>query len=88
MHYSRRTWCCPFFRFDEKNAVHCEDGSVVKLKDDKLFAEFAERYCGDVDGWKTCQLAKYLKRCYEARKETAHDRTGKTHGPAHPQAGG
>ena len=72
MHYSRRNWCCPFFRYDEKCVVHCEDGSVVKLKDRQVFAEYADRFCGNARGWKECQIAASLVRIAEkkeARKE-------------------
>ena len=84
MHYSRRTWCCPFFRFDEKCIVHCEDGSIVKLKDKALFAEYADRFCGNAQGWRQCQIAHYLERCYERRKEHENDSPGKAHGPENP----
>lgn len=68
MHYSRRTWCCPFYRYDKKCEVHCEDGSLVRLKDKQVFAQFADRFCGNAQGWRQCQIAASLVRIAEKRE--------------------
>ena len=65
MHYSRRNWCCPFFKYDEARAIHCENGSRVKLKDRALFLGFADEFCGDPKGWRKCPIARSLWRLYD-----------------------
>lgn len=75
MHYSRRTWCCPYYRYDEKFAVHCEGGSVFKLKDREIFARHADHYCGNAKGWKHCPTADALTRLYEKQNNKTKDWT-------------
>jgi len=69
MHYSRRNWCCPFYRYDERFTVHCEGGSVFRLKDQEIFASFADKYCGDVKGWAQCPIAAALWWLWEKQNE-------------------
>jgi len=73
MHYSRRTWCCPFYRYDEKNKVHCEGGSVFCVRDKSIFAAHADKYCGNAKGWRLCQIAVALEEFYEKRERMGLD---------------
>ena len=67
MGYSNRIWTCPFFTWDERQAVHCEGGRVV-FQDREAIQEYAERHCASLNGWKDCSIACSLLRYYE-RKE-------------------
>lgn len=69
MHYSRRTWCCPFFMYDEKGTIHCEGGSRFKMKDKEIYASFADKYCGDPKGWRKCPIAHALWKLYDPEGE-------------------
>ena len=64
MGYSNRTWCCPYFGWDEKLCIHCDAGRL-KFPDRKAITGYAERYCGDVNGWTKCTVAQELNRYYE-----------------------
>lgn len=65
MHYSRRTWCCPYFRSDRKREVRCEGGSRVVLEDGPEFKRFCDRFCGNAKGWEDCAIAQGLTRIWE-----------------------
>lgn len=73
MHYSRRTWCCPYYRYDEKFVVHCEGGSMFKLRDREIFADHADRYCGNAKDWTKCPTADALTKLYEKRERSMTD---------------
>jgi len=65
-HYSNRTWICPFFKRDEKNAIFCEGGKVY-FPEAKRCQEFASEYCGSHE-YKKCTIAKMLFKHYEEDK--------------------
>lgn len=67
MGYSHRTWCCPFYRSDRKIKINCEPGSVI-FPAHRDLSRFAKRYCGSVDGWRDCTLAKEKEREYEEKR--------------------
>ena len=64
MMYSKRLWACPFFRWDEREQIHCE-GGVVSFPDRESCAGYAGKYCGSVQGWKDCTIAKSMADYYE-----------------------
>lgn len=61
--YSSKTWACPFFKWDEKQKVHCE-GGVVSLWP-KTYDDYTNAYCASVENWQKCSLAVYLVRQYD-----------------------
>ena len=61
---SNRLWQCPYFVWSETGKIHCE-GCVVALADKKTLRRYADAYCGDIDGWKSCTVARALNRQYE-----------------------
>lgn len=65
--YSNRVWACPYFRWDEKTAVHCE-GGVVRLPDQESLIAYAEAMCGSVDHWSRCSVARALTQWYEEKE--------------------
>lgn len=68
MGYSNKTWACPFFKWDERLRVHCE-GGTISFRDRQEAAEYIDRHCACVDGWKKCSLARSLLGYYERQEE-------------------
>jgi len=66
MHYSRRTWICPYFKYDEKRRVHCEAG-VIRMPDEQAMKDLADAYCGNLPGWEKCPLARCMSAFYERK---------------------
>ena len=62
--YSSRAWACPFFKWDEKGKTHCE-GGCMSMPDKKSYSDYADRYCGDIHGWKSCTFAAALLKYYD-----------------------
>ncbi len=62
--YSHRGWACPFFRWDERERISCEGGRM-DFPDRMALTEYADRYCANVQGWKSCTMAEGLLRYYE-----------------------
>ena len=71
--YSNKTWCCPFFKWDEKLCVHCEGGRAV-FPDMGARADYINRYCADVLGWKKCSLAGLMAGYYERERERTDEK--------------
>lgn len=63
MGYTNRYWMCPFYKWDEKNAIHCEGGSMIKLPKQAL-REYASCYCAS-QNWKMCTVCKAILKTYE-----------------------
>ena len=64
--YSNKTFACPFFKWDEKLAVHCEGGRVT-FPDKEAALEYIDRYCGSPAGWRSCSVAASLLKYYERK---------------------
>ena len=62
-----RVFQCPFFKWLDGRAVHCEAGRVEF--DQAAYKDYADRYCGNETGWRHCTLAQNLCRDYERRHE-------------------
>lgn len=62
--YSNKSWACPFFSWDEKRKVHCEGGGAG-FSDKGTYADYTDRYCASVQGWKQCSLAVALLEYYD-----------------------
>ena len=60
--YSSRLWRCPYFCGDERQAIHCE-GGTVSFEDRRTYLRYATAYC--CDAWETCTLARALEKQYE-----------------------
>lgn len=63
MAYSKRVWACPFYRNDRKGKIYCEGGCVQMRK--RTLDGYAERFCGSVEGWEKCSIARALVEEYE-----------------------
>ncbi len=66
--YSNRNWCCPFFIWDERLAVHCEGGRL-RFPDREAAEAYAARFCGGHVEWRGCTVARSLLRYYERKQE-------------------
>lgn len=64
--YSGRRFQCPFYKWDERQKVHCE-GGVVGLPVPEL-RRYMDRYCSSLEGWKDCPIARALGEYYDRRK--------------------
>ena len=62
--YSHKTWACPFFHWDERLCVRCE-GGCMSFPDREALAEYADRYCANLQDWKSCTVAANLLKYYE-----------------------
>ena len=62
--YSHKTWACPFFHWDERLCVRCE-GGCMSFQDREALAEYADRYCANLQDWKSCTVAANLLKYYE-----------------------
>lgn len=74
--YRHLYWVCPYYTFDEKLCVHCEQGSRVKFKDTKTLAQYEREYCASMDGYLRCSIAQALEQEYE-EKESYLEEIGK-----------
>lgn len=64
MGYSNKTWACPFFKWDERQSVHCEGGRI-SFPDQQAAGEYTGKFCADLNGWERCPIAATLLRYYE-----------------------
>ena len=68
MGYSKLTFCCPYYESNGKQSVRCEGGRL-RLPSHALTADYFASYCGDVNGWRRCTVARAITRFYEAEDE-------------------
>lgn len=66
--YSHRNWACPFFKWDECDKIHCEGGRLV-FRSRESITDYADRYCGSVDGWQRCTIAASIETYYDRLHE-------------------
>ena len=62
--YSHLTYCCPYYEWDGKTDMHCEGGRIA-FPDRDTAQMYFQTYCGDVDGWRRCTVARAITRFYE-----------------------
>ncbi len=62
--FSNKSWSCPFFKWDEPQAVRCEGGRLA-FPDRQTTRDFTGRYCAGERGWKYCGIARVLELYYE-----------------------
>ena len=63
--YASRLWKCPFFRWDERQAVHCEGGTRLAFESRGTYVRYINAYCDNLDGWWDCTIACALCAQYE-----------------------
>lgn len=69
MDYWKKTFRCPFFRYDDATIVGCEGGRI-KLPDKPSAKQFMDNYCAHAaNGWKNCSIAACLLKYYESLEE-------------------
>lgn len=68
--YSHKSWCCPYFKWDNKEAIKCE-GGTLKFPDFKTCSQFADQYCASLmgNGWKLCTIARTISLWYVSQPE-------------------
>lgn len=64
--YSGRSFQCPYFKWDEREKVHCE-GGVVNLPIQEL-RRYMDRHCSSAKGWEECPIARSLNEYYDRKK--------------------
>lgn len=61
-----KTMICPFYMYDDRLTLRCEAGRLdfhtVQQK-----ADYINKYCSALDGYKFCTLAASLEKMYEAK---------------------
>ena len=60
-----KTYCCPFFRWEESLSVHCESGSVLRFPDKETRDKYLSKYCSANPCWERCSIAAALRGYYE-----------------------
>lgn len=60
MGYSNRVWRCPFFRWDKREEIHCEEGYTRVFQHQRELAAWAREHCGRETGWEACPTAQAL----------------------------
>ena len=75
MGYSNKTWKCPYYRYDEKRAMHCEGHSTVRFPDRRSIQEYTTAYCASY-AYRNCTIAKMIDEYY-TRKEREDKSNGK-----------
>lgn len=66
--YTHMIYKCPFFTFDERSCVHCEQGSRVKFKDIKTIRDYERKYCASMN-YEGCSIARALMEEYERKDD-------------------
>ena len=69
MGYSNRFWQCPYYKWDERQAMPGEAGKI-KFPDRQAALDYMDCYCSNEINWKFCSLACMLSGFYE-RMEVA-----------------
>ena len=59
-----KTYCCPFYQWEEPRCVHCE-GGVVRFPDKEARSSYIDKYCSANPQWQNCTIAAELQRYYE-----------------------
>lgn len=59
-----KTWCCPFFSWEDGLKVYCE-GACVAFRTQEVRQKYINRYCAAVPGWEGCPIAEQLVAAYE-----------------------
>lgn len=67
-----RVFECPFFKWLDGRAVHCEAGKIEF--DRAAYKDYADRFCGNETGWRYCTLAQNLYRGYERGEQNAGEK--------------
>lgn len=68
MGYTKLYWKCPFYGYDERSCVHCEQGSRVKFKDIKTIRDYERKYCASMN-YDGCSIARALMEEYERKDD-------------------
>lgn len=63
-----KTFECPFYRWEERLAIHCEMADV-KFPDKGVRDEYLGRFCSALPGWGHCSLARQMNLFYERMEE-------------------
>ena len=59
-----KTYCCPFYRWEEALSVHCE-GGCVRFPDKETRNDYLDQYCSANPCWEHCSIAAALQGYYE-----------------------
>lgn len=59
-----RAYICPYWKWEEKLAVHCEGGHL-RFPDVRLKNSYVCRYCAHLPGWEGCTIAEAWGEYYD-----------------------
>lgn len=59
-----KTYCCPFYRWEEKLSVHC-DGGCLRFPDQETRNDYLKQYCSANPSWAQCSIAASMQDYYE-----------------------
>jgi len=65
--YSHKTWICPYYKWDEKQALHCQHGTKLCFPDTISANSFMGAYCASFN-YKNCPIYVVFE-AYEERLE-------------------
>lgn len=51
-----RTYCCPYYKWDDGKTVHCEGGKIG-CGSEECREHYIRTYCADPKGWQGCSVA-------------------------------
>ena len=63
-----RTWCCPFWKFEDGLKVFCE-GCRLHFQAAEARNDYVSRFCANVPGWEDCTVAQELILQEEKREQ-------------------
>lgn len=72
MSNTRIYWTCPYYKWDDRQTVHCEGGRIG-LPGREAERDYIRTYCADHLGWRRCSVARAVTRYYEAQEAVAVD---------------
>lgn len=58
------TYCCPFWTWEEKHALHCK-GATISFRGKMERKSFVMSYCANNPGWRRCPMAQEMLEEYE-----------------------
>lgn len=72
----RKSWKCPYFRWDGERYVRCEAGKPT-FPTRQAANEYMTQHCADVCGWEKCSLAQSWNQYLEEKDDNEKEAEGR-----------
>ncbi len=72
MDYWHFNFACPYFMWDTKTDIGCENKTALRFPDKKTCRRYLKAYC--VGDWKKCTYAKALNEFYEGDTDGKYEK--------------